>query len=348
MTLTFKAAKKYDAKLRLALSAPTGSGKTWTALLIAERLAAVTGSKIALIDTEHGSASKYADRFAFDVLELDSFGPLEYVAAIAAAQSAGYGILVIDSLSHAWFGKGGALEQVDRAGGKGGNSYTAWRDVTPQQNRLVDAMIGCDMHLIVTMRAKQDYVIEEDSRGKKVPRKVGMAPIQRDGIEYEFDVVAEMDTNLCLTIVKTRCPALYNVVLQPPTGTEIADTLLAWLKGEAAPPLPKALTPPAQTPPAASPPAQQRQPAQNAQAAKPGAKARVSDTMPPELFEAFKTMAQARADLGWTQDQLLPHIEDTYHVQHPRELTLEQVREITAYLKQEKLAEEALAAEPVK
>src|SRR3989338_6463823 len=116
---TFKRAVKYQSKLRLAISAPTGSGKTWTSLLIAERLAEVTGGKIALIDTEHGSASKYEDRFPqFDVLELSSYGPLEYVAAIEAAQQAGYGILIIDSLSHAWMGKNGALEQVDRAGGK--------------------------------------------------------------------------------------------------------------------------------------------------------------------------------------------------------------------------------------
>jgi len=179
-------------------------------------------------------------------------------------------------------GKNGALEQVDRAGDKGGNSYTAWREVTPQQNRLVDTMIGCDMHLIATMRAKMDYVLEDDSRGKKVPRKVGMAPVQRDGIEFEFDIVGEMNQAFDLTITKSRCPALAGIMLQRPTGIDVADTLLAWLKGEAPPVLPKPTTPP----PAARPP-QQRQPAQTAPAAKPGAKPTARGGHCPEHGKAW-------------------------------------------------------------
>ena len=127
MTLAFQKATKRQAKLRMALIGPSGSGKTFTALTLATAL----GKRVGVIDTEHGSASKYADRFAFDCLNLTSFSPGTYVEAIAAAAAAGFDVLIIDSLSHAWSGKDGALEQVDKkaAASRSGNSFTAWRDV---------------------------------------------------------------------------------------------------------------------------------------------------------------------------------------------------------------------------
>ena len=130
----FKKAVKSRSKLRLALIGPSGSGKTYSALAIAAGL----GSNIAVIDTEHGSASKYADLFNFDVLELGSYSPEKYVEALKAAAAAGYDVVVIDSLSHAWMGKDGALEMVDRAAArsKSGNSFGAWREVTPQHNEI--------------------------------------------------------------------------------------------------------------------------------------------------------------------------------------------------------------------
>src|SRR5262249_26069414 len=137
--------------------------------------------------------------------------------------------LVIDSLSHAWMGKDGALEQVDRAAKRSsGNSFAAWRDVTPMHNRLVDAMLSCRCHLIVTMRSKTEWVLEDDARGKKVPRKVGMAPIQRDGVEYEFDVVGDFDIHHTLTISKSRCSELDGAVIEKP-GRDLARTLKRWL-----------------------------------------------------------------------------------------------------------------------
>ena len=123
-------ATKKAAKLRLALVGPAGSGKTYSALAIATGL----GSKIALIDTEHGSAALYADKFAFDTCNLETFSPDSYVEAIKGAEAEGYDVIIIDSLSHAWIGKDGALEQVDQATRRSGskNSYFAWRDVTPK------------------------------------------------------------------------------------------------------------------------------------------------------------------------------------------------------------------------
>lgn len=234
--VSFRPAVKYESKLRLALIGPSGSGKTMTSLIIASRLAEHTGTSVAVIDTERGSASKYADQYAFDVLEMTEYGPGKYVEAIRAAQAAGYGVLVIDSLSHAWAGKGGALEMVDEAAArsKSGSSFSAWREVTPEHNRMVDAIAGAGMHVIVTMRSKMGYVQDTDDRGKTVIRKVGMQPVQRDGLEYEFDMVGDMDSDNQLVLSKSRCPELSSAVIKKPDGA-VADTLWAWLQGSPAP-----------------------------------------------------------------------------------------------------------------
>ncbi len=236
MSNPFQKATKSKSKLRLALVGPTGSGKTYTALVIAQRLAEAVGGRVAVIDTERGSASLYADTFAFDVLELSSFHPDRYIDAIHAAEAAGYAAIVIDSLSHAWIGKDGALELVDnaaaRADNRAGNKFTAWRDVTPIQNHLVDSMLGSTAHIIATMRSKTEYIMEADKNGKMVPRKVGMAPVQRGEIEYEFTLVGELDTEHKLIITKSRIPALSDQVIRKPDAA-IADALLTWLNSGA-------------------------------------------------------------------------------------------------------------------
>lgn len=235
MKKTFQKATRQKAKLRLALIGASGSGKTYTALAIATNL----GKRVAVIDTERGSASKYAGTFEFDVLEPDTFEPQQYIDALHAAAEAGYDVVVIDSLSHAWMGKGGALEQVDNAAkrSQSRNTFNAWREVTPQHNAMVDAIISAPLHVIATMRAKTEYVLEKDDRGKTVPRKVGIQPVQRDGLEYEFDVVADLDVeNNDLIVGKTRCNVLHGKVYRK-AGKDVADTLLRWLDdgAEAAP-----------------------------------------------------------------------------------------------------------------
>src|SRR3990167_7732496 len=172
----FNKALKSQAKLRLGLFGPSGSGKTYTALQIASGL----GKKIALIDTEYASASMYANIVPFDNCILTSFSPLKYIEAIQFAGKAGYDVVIIDSLSHAWSGKDGALEQVDNAArrSKSQNTYFAWRDVTPLHNAMIDAIKSCPCHVIVTMRSKTEYVIDS-AGGKSTPRKIGLAPIQR-------------------------------------------------------------------------------------------------------------------------------------------------------------------------
>ncbi len=234
MAITFRKATKQQSKLRLSLIGPSGSGKTYSALAIATHLA----KPIAVIDTERGSASKYADLFDFQVLELETFGPQMYIDAIAAAVKAGFGTVVIDSLSHAWMGKGGALELVDNAAkrSQSKNSFQAWRDVTPLHNALVDAIITARVHIIATMRAKTEYVMEKDERtGKTAPKKIGIQPVQRDGLEYEFDVVADLNLENEMIIGKTRLPALKDKIFTRP-GKDVADIMNAWLmSGEAVP-----------------------------------------------------------------------------------------------------------------
>jgi hypothetical protein len=242
--MAFVKATKKQAKGRIALIGPSGSGKTWTALEWATALLAICkpGARIRVIDSERGSASKYAGErsrstgapFDFDADEegMHDFSPKSYRQKMAEATADGQcGVLIIDSLSHAWMGKGGALEMVDKAQArqKTANSFTAWRDVTPEHNELVDSLIQCPAHLIVTMRAKSEYVLQEDERGKKVPKKIGMAPIQRDGLEFEFDLVGDMDADHnTFTESKTRCSAMKGAALREPSVAHLAP-FVAWL-----------------------------------------------------------------------------------------------------------------------
>lgn len=233
--MPFKKATKARIKLRMAIEGPAGSGKTYTALTVAKYLA--DGQPVALIDTERGSASKYADLFTFDVLELETFHPQKYVDAINEAVQSGYAVVVIDSLSHAWDGKGGILEIVRRKG----NSFNAWGDVAPVEDALLDALTGANIHIISTMRTKTAYEVEKNEKtGKMEPRKVGLAAVQRQGLEYEFDVVGRLDDENTWTTTKTRCPALTGALIAKP-GKPLAETLRAWLAG--APPTPKPPTP---------------------------------------------------------------------------------------------------------
>jgi len=229
--LTFEKATKKKARLRMAIAGPSGSGKTYTSLIFATALA--QGGNVALLDTERGSASKYADRFAFDVIELDSFSPERYIEVIDAAEKAGYAVLIIDSLSHAWEGKDGLLDLHDKIVKRQrvANTFIAWKDVTPLQRQLVDAMLQSDCHIIATMRTKTEWVLEENERGKRVPRRVGLQPIQRKGIEYEFDIVADMDLDQQFAVSKTRCSALRDerkAVVSLPDATWF-ESVIEWL-----------------------------------------------------------------------------------------------------------------------
>jgi hypothetical protein len=231
--ITFAKATRKAIKLRMALDGPSGSGKTYTGLIAATALAA--GGRVAVIDTEHGSASKYADRFDFDVVELPNFNPTNYIAAIKTAEECGYAVVLIDSLSHAWEGEGGVLELHDQATARepGRNSFTAWRNVTPLHQQLIEAMLTSKCDVIATMRTKTDY-IQKDEDGRKSIVKVALAPVQRAGMEYEFDVVADMDVNHKMIVSKSRCFEIADAVVEKPKA-EWFLKLRRWLDAGAQP-----------------------------------------------------------------------------------------------------------------
>lgn len=230
--MQFKKAVRKQLKARMAIDGPTGSGKTYTALTAATAFIGEKG-KIAVLDTERGSASLYADCFDFDVLELDYFDPLNYVEAIKAAEGSGYEVLVIDSLSHAWEGEGGALDQVDKNAARlKGNSYAAWRTVTPKHRKLVDSMLRSNLHIIATMRSKMEYLMEKEDNGKTQIRKVGLQPVQRSGIEYEFTWVIDMDLDHNAIVSKSRASELADLV-EPKPSVKWFGKFYDWLvKGE--------------------------------------------------------------------------------------------------------------------
>jgi len=191
MAIQFRKAERRKAKARVALSGPSGSGKTYSSLLMAFGLAS-SPDKVALIDTESGSGELYAHLgdYAYAALEAP-FTPQKYIEAIKAAEDAGFEVIIIDSLSHAWAGQGGMLDLHDKATAKTGNSFTAWRNVTPLHNQLVDTILGCKAHVIATLRAKTEYVVEKNGDKTNI-RKVGLAPVFRDGIEYEFTIFFDL------------------------------------------------------------------------------------------------------------------------------------------------------------
>ena len=230
----FTPATREKIKARLALMGVSGAGKTWTGLQIARGF----DERFAVIDTERGSASKYAGIHGvqFDTLQLRRFDPRALIKALAAAAAAGYGAVLIDSLTHFWNGADGTLEQVDRAAKKGfgGNTFAGWSEGTPLQNAMVDALLSYPGHVIATMRSHTEWSLERNERGQLEPKRLGTRPVQRRDVEYEFDVVGQMDTDNTLTVIKSRCPDLHNAVIQKPDGRAVAKTMLGWLNDGAA------------------------------------------------------------------------------------------------------------------
>jgi cytidylate kinase len=219
-------------KARVALAGPPGSGKTWTALTLATELAA--GGELLVVDTERRSASLYADVFAFKTIKWQPpYDPRE-LAQVVADVAGGFAVVVLDSLSHFWVGRGGTLAIVDDAARRSrDNRFAGWKSGTPAQEAMVDAILDAPCHVIATMRSKMDYVQERNSEGKTVIRRVGMAPIQRDGIEYEFTVCADLDTDHHLMVAKTRCSLLASRTYGPGQAAEMGRTLKQWLDGAA-------------------------------------------------------------------------------------------------------------------
>lgn len=266
----FHKAERTQVKFKGALTGPSGSGKTFSALAIARGL----GKKVAVIDTENGSASLYAKMksgplagFEFDTVVLQPpYSISRYTDAIQAAVRAKYDVLVIDSISHAWAGEGGLLAKKEVLDSRGGNSYTNWAGITKEHEAFKATLLNADIHLICTMRSKQDYVLETNEKGRQAPKKVGLAPIQRDGMEYEFTVVLDMGMDHSAVASKDRTSLFDGQVFKPSieTGVRIRDWLLeAPLTPPVEPSTPSPQAPAPSAPaaaPEASPPAAKGQP----------------------------------------------------------------------------------------
>lgn len=222
--MAFKKAVKKQAKLRIALSGASGSGKTMSALILAETI----GKKVAVIDTERGSASLYADKFDFDVLDLKPpFEPEKFISAIKEAEFEGYDVIVLDSITHEWEGEGGILDILNKLGGR----MTDWGTVTPRHDRFVNAILGSGCHIIATMRSKTSYEAGTNDKGKTILIKQGTAPKQRDGIDYEFTVVFDINQNHLAKATKDRTELFdgKDFVITAETGRSI----VGWLESAA-------------------------------------------------------------------------------------------------------------------
>jgi len=196
--LQLKKATRKKVKLRLNLSAPSGAGKTYGALLLAKGLVG-SWDKIAVIDTENGSASLYEHLGDFNVIDLaPPFSPERYMDAIDACVSGGMEAIIIDSSSHEWSGPGGCLEINEKLAQARyrGNTWSAWNETTPRHDAFVQKVLHCDSHIITCTRSKMETIMGED---KKI-KKVGMKDIQRDGWEYELTVSLSIDRDTHMTV----------------------------------------------------------------------------------------------------------------------------------------------------
>lgn len=223
--MEIRKATRKKAKLRLGIAAPSGAGKTFGAL----QLAFGIGGKIGLIDTENGSGDLYANLGNYDIIQVQApYTINKYREAVKAFEDAGYSTIILDSLSHAWAAEGGLLDKQGKITDAGkGNSYTAWRQITPEHNALVESMLQSPCHIIATMRSKTEYVLEEDEKGKKTPKKVGMAPVQREGMEYEFTVMLDIDMKHNASATKDRTGLFDGLFFT--LGVDTGKKLLEWL-----------------------------------------------------------------------------------------------------------------------
>lgn len=224
-SIEIRKAERVKSKLRLAIAGPSGSGKTMGSLKLARGI----GSKILLIDTERGSGDLYADLFDYDIITLEPpFKPDALIEAIRAGELADYDVIIVDSLSHFWADEGGLLDQADKLEASGKNRFTLWADITPQHRRLVNALLNSSKHIVATMRSKQAYEMERDEKtGKSSVKKMGLAPVQREGMEYEFTVFFDVDVNHHAKASKDRTAMFNNEVFMIDEG--IGQRINKWL-----------------------------------------------------------------------------------------------------------------------
>jgi len=224
-SIVFTEAKKEKVCLKVAMTGPSGSGKTYSALVLATTLS----DKVAFIDTENASSSYYADLFKFNSISMHApFTVSKYEQAIDAAVEAGFEVLVIDTISHCWEAEGGLLSKKDDLDSRGGNSYANWASITKEHEQFKAALVQSPITIIATMRSKQEYVLSENNKGKMAPKKLGMAPIQRDGMEYEFGVVFDIAMDHKFLVSKDRT-GVFDGRTATKMTPKVAEELKAWI-----------------------------------------------------------------------------------------------------------------------
>ena len=233
-------AKRSAAKARILLTSPSGGGKTYGALLLSKGL----GGKTVVIDTEEGSSDLYDSLHEFDVIDLKPpFTPERYIAAISAAEAAGYQVIIVDSVTHCWSGTGGCLELLDdiaKAQFKG-NSWSAFSVITPRWRAFVDKLLRSPAHIICTGRSKTETA-QVDEGGRKRVAKLGMKLEARDGLEYEFTVVLDLIHDGHYATVSKDRTGLFAGDPKPIT-VETGKQLAAWLSDGLPSPVASAPTP---------------------------------------------------------------------------------------------------------
>lgn len=225
-------AKLEQGRARVLNFGPSGCGKTFTGLLVVSAWAELLKGKArkekpVVIDSENRTAAKYAKRFNFDAIYLRApFSPDHYIAALRVAAAQGYGVCLIDSISHEWMGEGGVQEIVDEATARmGGNKWGGWAVGTPAHNRFLEAILSSPMHIFATARAKTEW-IQQDGK----PKKIGLAPVQREGIDYEFDIVLRQDLDHSVVVEKSRAEFLeVQSMIQLP-DVDLANAMMQWLQ----------------------------------------------------------------------------------------------------------------------
>jgi hypothetical protein len=233
-------AERNQAFIRVGMSGPSGSGKTMGSLLVGKGLCGEDGKwkDIVIIDTEHGSGSLYTGSKVGDItigkyrtLRLDPpYSPDRYIKAMNAALKSGAKVIILDSFSHVWSGEGGCLEIHDKVTQRIGNSYTAWREVTPEHTKLIEKILSCDAHVIVCVRAKTSYVLQTNEKGKQAPKEVGLEPIAREGLKYECTTFLELSNSDNSAVAGKDRTHLFGKNFFFTPGIETGEKMLNWLK----------------------------------------------------------------------------------------------------------------------
>jgi hypothetical protein len=229
MAFVLRKAERKKAKLKIGVFGPSGSGKTYSALLMAKGMA--PWDKIAVIDTENGSAELYSHLGAYNVITLSPpFHPEKYAEAIIACEKAGMEVVIIDSITHEWNGTGGILEMADEMAQGSKNSFAVWKKLTPMHNRFIDCILQSPLHVICCGRTKQEYVLNQVERNGKtvnVPEKTGMKAMTRDGFDYEMTVAFDLAISHYATTSKDRSGIFMDKTAFK-IGEDTGKTLLDW------------------------------------------------------------------------------------------------------------------------